>query len=131
MLFTTGYARNAIVHDGRLDAGVQLITKPFTYASLSGKIRDMLDARAAPPRILVVEDEDLIQMLLSGQLEDMGFEAEIAATAAAAKSKLALLHGQVDAVIVDLGLPDATGESLVREAARGVSRAADCDLQRL
>ena len=67
------------MHDGRLDPGVQLITKPFTYASLSGKIRDMLDARAAPPRILVVEDEDLIQMLLSGQLEDMGFEAEIAA----------------------------------------------------
>ena len=115
VLFTTGYARNAIVHDGRLDPGVQLITKPFTYASLSGKIRDILDARAAPPRILVVEDEDLIQMLLSSQLEDMGFEAEIAATAAAAKSKLALLHGQVEAVIVDLGLPDATGDSLVRE----------------
>ncbi len=115
VLFTTGYARNAIVHDGRLDPGVQLITKPFTYAALSGKIRDMLDARTAPPRILLVEDEDLIQMLLSSQLEDMGFEAEIAATAAAAKSKLAQLHGQVDAVIVDLGLPDATGDSLVRE----------------
>ena len=30
VLFTTGYARNAIVHQGRLDAGVELITKPFT-----------------------------------------------------------------------------------------------------
>ncbi len=115
VLFTTGYARNAIVHDGRLDPGVQLITKPFTYAALSAKIRDMLDARAAPPRILVVEDEDLIQMLLSSQLEDMGFEVEIAGTAAAAKGKLALLQGQVDAAIVDLGLPDASGDSLVRE----------------
>ena len=115
VLFTTGYARNAIVHDGRLDPGVQLITKPFTYSALSGKIRDMLDARTAPPRILVVEDEDLIQMLLSSQLKDMGFAVEIAGTAAAAKSKLALLHGQVDAAIVDLGLPDATGDSLVRE----------------
>jgi PAS domain S-box-containing protein len=115
VLFTTGYARNAIVHEGRLDPGVQLITKPFTFAALSGKVRDMLDARAAPPRILVVEDEDLIQMLLSSQLEDMGFEAEITGSAAAAKSKLALLQGQVDAAIVDLGLPDASGDSLVRE----------------
>ncbi len=115
VLFTTGYARNAIVHDGRLDPGVQLITKPFTFAALSAKIRDMLDARTASPRILVVEDEDLIQMLLSSQLEDMGFEVEIAASAAAAKSKLALLQGQVDAAIVDLGLPDASGDSLVRE----------------
>jgi signal transduction histidine kinase/DNA-binding response OmpR family regulator len=115
VLFTTGYARNAIVHEGRLDPGVQLITKPFSYAALSGKVRDMLDARAAPPRILVVEDEDLIQMLLSSQLEDMGFEVEITGSAAAAKSKLALLQGQVDAAIVDLGLPDATGDSLVRE----------------
>jgi len=115
VLFTTGYARNAIVHEGRLDPGVQLITKPFTYAALSGKVRDMLDARAAPPRVLVVEDEDLIQMLLSSQLEDMGFEVEIAGSAAAAKNKLALLQGQVDAAIVDLGLPDATGDSLIRE----------------
>jgi signal transduction histidine kinase len=115
VLFTTGYARNAIVHEGRLDPGVQLITKPFSYAALSGKVRDLLDARAAPPRILVVEDEDLIQMLLSSQLEDMGFQVEITGTAAAAKSKLALLQGQVDAAIVDLGLPDATGDSLVRE----------------
>jgi PAS domain S-box-containing protein len=115
VLFTTGYARDAIVHEGRLDPGVQLITKPFSYAALSGKIRDMLDRRAAPPRILVVEDEDLIQMLLSSQLEDMGFEVEVSGSAAAAKDKLALLQGQVDAAIVDLGLPDATGDSLVRE----------------
>ena len=42
-LFTTGYARNAIVHQGRLDAGVQLITKPFSYAELAARIRDILD----------------------------------------------------------------------------------------
>ena len=42
-LFTTGYARNAIVHHGRLDAGVQLITKPFSFADLAGRIRDILD----------------------------------------------------------------------------------------
>jgi PAS domain S-box-containing protein len=43
VLFTTGYARNAIVHQGRLDPGVELITKPFAYADLAGRIRDLLD----------------------------------------------------------------------------------------
>ena len=46
VLFTTGYARNAIVHDGRLDPGVELITKPFTQAALAGKLRDIIDAHA-------------------------------------------------------------------------------------
>jgi CheY-like chemotaxis protein len=54
-------------------------------------------------------------MILASQLEDLGFEVEIAGSAAAAKGKLALLQGQVDGAIVDLGLPDATGDSLVRE----------------
>jgi PAS domain S-box-containing protein len=43
VLFTTGYARNAIVHHGRLDKGVQLITKPFSFNELAAKIRDVLD----------------------------------------------------------------------------------------
>jgi len=44
VLFTTGYARNAIVHHGRLDPGVELIVKPFTQSSLATKIRKELDA---------------------------------------------------------------------------------------
>jgi hypothetical protein len=44
VLFTTGYARNAIVHQGRLDPGVELIAKPFTYAALATKIRRILDS---------------------------------------------------------------------------------------
>lgn len=43
VLFTTGYARNAIIHHGRLDKGVQLITKPFSFSDLAAKIRDVLD----------------------------------------------------------------------------------------
>ena len=43
ILFTTGYARNAIIHHGRLDPGVELLTKPFTYAELATKVREMLD----------------------------------------------------------------------------------------
>jgi CheY-like chemotaxis protein len=43
VLFTTGYARNAIIHQGRLDKGVRLITKPFSSADLAARIRDVLD----------------------------------------------------------------------------------------
>ena len=44
VLFTTGYTRNAIVHNGRLDEGVSLITKPFTFDGLASKVRKMLDS---------------------------------------------------------------------------------------
>jgi PAS domain S-box-containing protein len=43
VLFTTGYARNAIIHQGRLDKGVRLITKPFASGELAVKVRDVLD----------------------------------------------------------------------------------------
>jgi PAS domain S-box-containing protein len=43
VLYTTGYTRNAIVHNGRLDAGVDLISKPFTSEALALKVRAMLD----------------------------------------------------------------------------------------
>jgi PAS domain S-box-containing protein len=43
VLFTTGYARNAIVHHGRLDPGVELLSKPFSISELAGRVRDLLD----------------------------------------------------------------------------------------
>ncbi|MBO1907775.1 response regulator [Microvirga sp. 3-52] len=43
VLYTTGYTANAIVHNGRLDPGMHLISKPFTYAELASKVRRMLD----------------------------------------------------------------------------------------
>ncbi|WP_425158678.1 hypothetical protein [Candidatus Binatus sp.] len=43
VLFTSGYARSAIVHQGRLDPGVELLSKPFTLAQLSSKIRQILN----------------------------------------------------------------------------------------
>jgi signal transduction histidine kinase/CheY-like chemotaxis protein len=45
VLFTTGYTRNAIVHHGRLDADVHLLTKPYTQQQLALKLRELLDAR--------------------------------------------------------------------------------------
>jgi CheY-like chemotaxis protein len=44
ILFTTGYTRNAIVHNGVLDPGVDMIGKPFTLDALAAKIRSVLEA---------------------------------------------------------------------------------------
>ncbi len=115
VLFTTGYARNAIVHDGRLDPGVQLITKPFSYAALATKLRDVLDLQAGPRRVLVVEDELLLQMLVTDFLEDFGFKVETAGSATEALNKLRLMADGFHGAVVDLGLPDYGGDVLVRE----------------
>ena len=47
MLFTTGYTRNAIVHQGRLDPDVHLLNKPFSQQDLARKVRELLDAAEA------------------------------------------------------------------------------------
>jgi CheY-like chemotaxis protein len=46
VLFTTGYPRNALVRQGRISAGVELITKPFTDIELGARIRQILDRAA-------------------------------------------------------------------------------------
>jgi signal transduction histidine kinase/CheY-like chemotaxis protein len=43
VLYMTGYSRNAIVHHGRLDPGVALLSKPVTQVMLARKIRELLD----------------------------------------------------------------------------------------
>ena len=43
VLFTTGYSRNAIVHQGRLDANVNLLSKPYTQVELAETVRALLD----------------------------------------------------------------------------------------
>ena len=50
ILFTTGYAENAVVHDGRLDPGVNLIVKPYRQAALLTKVREVLDADDSEPQ---------------------------------------------------------------------------------
>ncbi len=42
VLYTTGYTRNAIVHDGRLDPDVQLISKPYTQGVLARSLRRII-----------------------------------------------------------------------------------------
>ncbi|MFE1601857.1 hybrid sensor histidine kinase/response regulator [Methylobacterium sp. ID0610] len=49
VVFMTGYTRNAIVHNGMLDPGTQLITKPFTVTQLAAKLRTVLGEGTSPP----------------------------------------------------------------------------------
>jgi PAS domain S-box-containing protein len=51
VLYTTGYARNAIVHQGELDPGLDLLVKPFTIEQLGLKLREVLGetGRASRP----------------------------------------------------------------------------------
>jgi two-component system NtrC family sensor kinase len=47
VLFATGYTRNAIIHHGRLDNNVDLLTKPFTTETLARKVRQVIEGRTA------------------------------------------------------------------------------------
>ena len=44
VLYMSGYTENAVLHHGRLDAGVHLIGKPFSHAELGAKVREILDS---------------------------------------------------------------------------------------
>jgi two-component system, NtrC family, sensor kinase len=47
VLYMTGYTRNAIIHHGRLDPDIDLLTKPFTADALTRKVRRLLDGNGA------------------------------------------------------------------------------------
>jgi FixJ family two-component response regulator len=47
IIFMTGYSRNAIVHQGRLDPGVELLQKPLSREQLAATIRRVLDGEGA------------------------------------------------------------------------------------
>ena len=51
VLFMTGYTRNAIIHHGRLDPDIELLSKPFTADALAHKIRRILDAKPQTPSV--------------------------------------------------------------------------------
>ncbi|KRB53413.1 histidine kinase [Rhizobium sp. Root708] len=139
VLFTSGYTENSIVHGGRLDPGVQLLSKPYSREALAFKIRHVLNNEAQkrmskeridsgrsgdqtaptldrPRRVLLVEDEMLIRMAEADMLEELGYEA---LEAQSAEEALPILeNGGVDVVISDLGLPGMSGEDFCREVRR-------------
>ena len=61
ILFTSGYTQSTLVHGGRLDPGVELISKPHSRADLAQKIRQVLANRAQSPT--VVQNGDLTETL--------------------------------------------------------------------
>jgi CheY-like chemotaxis protein len=42
VLFVTGYAENAVVGNGHLEPGMEVLTKPFTMAALATKVSEIL-----------------------------------------------------------------------------------------
>jgi PAS domain S-box-containing protein len=115
VLFTTGYARNAIVHDGRLDPGLSLITKPFTYEGLSAKIAEMLTSDRQGHCVLVVEDDEQVRAVIVDSLNALGYRVEEAASALEAANRIRSAGDFIDAVVVDIGLPDRRGDTLAAE----------------
>ena len=114
MIYTSGYTRDAIVHGGRLDPGVDLIAKPFTYQALAQKVRDVLD-RGRTGRVLVVEADPTVLALASEALSGAGYSVDKAATAGEMLAKVRSAQGSFDAVLLDFALPDRPGEAAVAE----------------
>ncbi len=128
ILFTSGYTQNAIVHGGKLDAGVELINKPYRYADLARKIRMVIeksDKKSNPTpialtsnspeskvtmlgKILVVEDNLEAQTTLCELLTMLGYEAIGASSAEEALELLA----EVNILLTDVNLPGMSGVEL-------------------
>ena len=88
----------------------------YTRRTRMGTDNDSMsaDPAAAPPAILLVEDEFLVRLFAIDALEDAGFRVLQAETAAQA---LQALRGASDvrAAVIDMGLPDRPGDQLAAE----------------
>ena len=114
VLYTSGYTRNAIVHGGRLDAGVEMIAKPFTVSALAQKIRDVLDTGKSR-RVLIVEADATVRLLAAEALTNASYGVEEAANAAEALGKVRAAQGRYDAVVIGARLADRAGDALASE----------------
>ena len=127
VLYTSGYTQNAIVHAGRLDPGVELLSKPYSREDLSRKIRQVLDPRkgqTAPKvgndrisrqrKVLLLEDEPLIRMNTADMLAELNL---IVIEAGSVREAMKLLQDtEVDVLVADLTLPDGSGFDVARAA---------------
>jgi PAS domain S-box-containing protein len=127
VLFTSGYTQNAIVHDGKLDAGVQLLSKPYGRDQLARKVRQMLakEGRPAPEepapapvaarwRILFVEDDPDILATSCMLLE--GLKQKVDGAGSPGEALHLLERNGYDLLISDYELPGMNGAELIRHA---------------
>jgi signal transduction histidine kinase/DNA-binding response OmpR family regulator len=115
VLFTTGYTRNAVVHNGVLDSGVELIVKPYSIDRLARKVRDLLDRREAGAaaaeasgiKILIVDDNVAVGESMAELLRLDRHDVRIALDGDEA---LAMTQSFApDIALLDLGLPGMDG----------------------
>jgi PAS domain S-box-containing protein len=123
VLFNSGYAENSIVHDGRIDRGINFLSKPYSREQLARKVRQVLDDRdiatkRTPPirTVLLCEDEPLIRMVVAEMLKDFGIKTIEAATV---RDALAAMNSSVDMLILDVSLPDGSGIELAEKLRQG------------
>jgi CheY-like chemotaxis protein len=136
ILFTSGYTQNAIVHGGRLDPGVELISKPYSRNELAKKVRRMLPntqksipATTEPQkypikektplsqaalRVVVVEDNDDANDMLCELIRLLGHEVQGVPSAEAAID--ILRTNPPDILLTDMRLPDMSGLELAKKA---------------
>ncbi|PKA42194.1 response regulator (plasmid) [Rhizobium sullae] len=136
VLYTSGYTENSIVHGGRLDPGLELVSKPYTRDALARKIRHVLASSAsrrqattgpgpAPgttsregthdrTRLLLVEDDAFIRMDMAEILQDLGYDVIDAESGEQAVE--ILTHTAVDIIVADVGLPGMSGPAFAAKA---------------
>lgn len=121
VLFTTGYTRNAVVHNGVLDSGVDLIVKPYSVDQLARKLRELLDrpsetrkasASTTCGRILLVDDDIAVGESMATLLRLDNFEVLITHDGPGALAMAQTFKPQI--VLLDLGLPGMDGCQVAR-----------------